>query len=102
MKQVTPKRLLDALLWIHTNRHHSSGLEYSKDGSHVTHHWFENYHDKLRVSAKAPWNDRFHQLVRGNPRPHDDRMFALTRNGRHLLRVMAHEARIEINWKEHP
>lgn len=102
MTQITPNNLMRALLWIHTNPHFEVGTEYSKDGMRATHTFYRNHFDKLRVKIAADWSSDFHRLIRPNPRPHDDRMFSLTRQGKIWLRVWAHSNDIDLDWKNHP
>lgn len=100
MAQRTAKGLEEALMWIHINQHFAAGLEYDGDGRFVTHTWYKNHFDKLRIPYRAEWASKFFTLIRPNPRPHDDRMYALTPRGRRLLREFDFLG--SIDWRAHP
>lgn len=104
MAQRTAKSLEEALMWVHQNRHHVSGNEWNPARGCYTHRYFANYHDRLRVSMAKEWYTAFLRYLRPNPRPHDDRVFALTPMGRRLLREWDHinNPRNPIDWTAHP
>jgi hypothetical protein len=85
MGQVTPKTLEEALLWIHTNAHYESGIEYDSEGRYVKAQWFKNHFDKMRVPRMAPYSARFHDMIQPNPRKFDTRMYSLTPQGKRIL-----------------
>lgn len=90
MKQITPKRLVEALYWLHNNPHHHVGIEWprSMPASEQTmenwsHHFYANYHEKLRIPAILC--EDLYKYVVPNKRKFDTRMFALTRAGKALI-----------------
>lgn len=95
MTQFTAKTPHLALIWILTNPHFEAGTEYSSDGMRATHSFYRNHHDKLRVPIGMKG---FHNRIAANTRPHDDRMFMVTRAGKAWLKKQG----FEWNRKEHP
>lgn len=89
MAQTTPKELIDALRWIHETPHHAVEMIYPDDwrgkpvalGVRYTGHG-----SVMRVMHRYPWARDFFRKIRPNPRPHDDRMFAIKRGSRRMLR----------------
>lgn len=98
----TPKTLPDALAWIHTHAHHEIGTLYKGSSAKAERigTYYANYHTIMRVMDKHDWAKQFHAMTQPNPRPHDDRMFALTRKGKVFLGQQ--EISAKIDWKIHP
>lgn len=88
MAQKTAKSLAEALLWIQTNRHHEVGSEYADgegpDGS-LTHIWYRNHQDKIRVSTTESWSSQFGDCIDPQDRPHDDRMYMVNESGQAII-----------------
>ena len=78
MKQFTVKRAVEAWKWIHNNAHHEAGYEYHPITTELTHVFFRNHHEKMRVPAQL-YRDEVSKGVTPNKRAFDTRMFALTR-----------------------
>lgn len=89
MKQITAKRAIEALYWLHNNAHHEVGCEWPRDkpnapvGEH-THIFYRNHLEKLRVPIALMPEVSKH--IRPNKRKFDTRMYALTRSGREMVR----------------
>lgn len=81
-KQVTVKRAVEAWHWIANNPHHIVGTEYNSKGD-VTHIFFKNYFDTMRVPTKLL--KEFWSGVKTNTRKFDTRMYALKPNARHSV-----------------
>ncbi len=83
MKQITVKRVVEALYWIHNNEHHIVGTEFhptkkDENGRDVTTHvYFQNHFEKLRVPQSLV--AEVFSFIRPNRRKFDTRMYALTR-----------------------
>lgn len=84
MKQKTIRDLGEALLWVQTNDHHICGLE-GTDPWASTHWVLQNHHEKIRLWRSDEWHTEFLRLIVANPRPHDNRMYALTPEGKRRL-----------------
>lgn len=87
MKQITVKRAVEALHWLHNNEHHIVGTENSKIGADgkltFSHVYYQNYHEKLRVPYALC--QEVGKYIRPNKRKFDTRMYALTPKGRQLV-----------------
>lgn len=91
--QFTAKTPHLALLWILTHDHFEAGTEW-KDGR-ATHTFYRNHFDRLRVPIGMKG---FHSKIKPNPRPHDSRMYTVTKHGREWLRAEG----FTWNRKDHP
>ena len=90
MKQITVKRTVEALHWIHNSAHHVVGTEWSSKTplgeqtmENFSHVFYANYHEKIRVPAAL--YAEVSKYIRPNTRKFDTRMFALTAAGRVLV-----------------
>lgn len=89
MKQITVKRAVEALYWLHNNAHFEAGAEFhptkvdDKGRPLATHMFYRNNFEKLRVPAALM--TEVSKYIRPNTRPFDTRMFALTRAGKMLV-----------------
>ena len=81
MTQRTAKRAVEALYWLHNNEHHEVGTDWN--GDYLTHVWFRNHFDKLRVPADLAAEMWKH--VKLNTRKFDTRMYALKPSGKRLI-----------------
>lgn len=80
MKQITIKRAVEALYWIHNNAHHEVGTDYHPVTGEATHIYYRNYHEKMRVPMAL--TAEVGKFIRPNKRKFDTRMFALTQAGK--------------------
>lgn len=86
MKQITVKRAIEALNWIHNNAHEEVGTVYhphkmDENGFPLkTHMYFRNHFETMRVPQELC--AEVFSMIRPNRRKFDTRMFALRRAAR--------------------
>jgi hypothetical protein len=99
MKQFTPKTLAEALAWIHSQPHYDSGVDKANhDGTVVvTHLWYRNNQQRMRVAKRHDWVPTLMHMIEPNDRPHDDRMYKLTRYGRMYLMEHGHQTTLNLH-----